>query len=140
MRLPGGLTGISAAGFALARPLLERAIDDALDVGDVERLADVVERAGAHGLDRGLERAEPADQHDRTALFGLEPAQQVDPRVRRIQVDVRDQQIERVVADLRERRLGILHRHELPVRGFEQLLEERAGFRVVVDQEDARHG
>ena len=103
MRLPTGLAGISAGGSRLARALLERAIDDALDVGDDERLADVVERAGAHRFDRGLQRAEPADQHDRAALFGLEPAQQVEARARRVQVDVRDQQIERVVADLRQR-------------------------------------
>jgi len=43
--------------------LLQRPDDDAFDVGDVERLADVVEGPGPDGFDRGFERAEPADQH-----------------------------------------------------------------------------
>jgi hypothetical protein len=88
--------------------LLEGAIDDALDFGDVERLADVVECTGADRLDGGLERAESADEHDRTALFGAEAAQQIDARSSRIQVDVRDQQIERIAADARQRTVRVL--------------------------------
>ena len=130
----------TGADESAARALFESAIDDALDVSEIERLADVVERAGADGFDRRLERAEPADQHDGPALFAPERAQQVDPGMRRIQIDVRDQQVERVVTDLRQGCVRVLHRHELAIGGFEQLLEEPAGFRVVVDQEDARHG
>src|SRR5206468_9143264 len=48
-------------------------------------------------------------------------------------------QIERIVADLHQGGLGVLYRHELAVRGLEQLLEESAGFRIVVDDEDSRH-
>ena len=56
----------SAAGAATSD---ERALDGRLDFRDVERLADVVERAGAHRIDRRLQRPEPADQHD-VALAG----------------------------------------------------------------------
>jgi len=72
-------------------------------------------------------------------MIGSEPAQEIDPRARRIQVDIRDQQVERIVVNLHQGGIGILHRHELPIRGFEELLEELARFGVVVDQEDARH-
>ncbi len=73
-------------------------------------------------------------------MVGLEAAEQVEPGARRVQIDVRDQQIEGVVPDLHQRGLGVLHRHELPVRRLEQLLQEYAGVRVVVDHEDSRHG
>ena len=138
-RLPGGLDRHLGRRFPSARGLLEGAIDDAFDFGDVERLADVVERAGADRLDGGLERAESADQHDRPALFGAEAAQQIETRAGRIQVDVRHQQVERIAADAGQRLVGILKRDELSIGRFQQLLEEPAGLRVVVDQKNARH-
>jgi len=49
-------------------------------------------------------------------------------------------QIERLVADSRQRRVGSLNRHELAVRRLEQLLDEGARVRIVVDHQDARHG
>ena len=122
------------------RPLLDRLIDNPFDFRDVERLADVVERAGADRFDRRLQRAEPADQDDGFALVAPEPPQEIDPGPPRVEVDIRDQQIERLVADSRQRRVGFLNRDELPVRTFEQLFEKPARVRIVVDQQDARHG
>ena len=48
------------------RGLRQRSLDGALHLGDVERLADVVERARAHRFDRGVQRAESADEEHRT--------------------------------------------------------------------------
>ena len=124
----------------LASPQFERATHDALHVGDHEGLADVIERPGANRLDRRFQCAEPADEHDGSPLVRLEPAQQVEAGPRRIQVDIRDQQIEGIRPDLHQGAVGILHRHELPVRRLEQFLEELARRRVVVDYKDSGHG
>jgi hypothetical protein len=126
--------------LAAVGPLLERAIDDPFDVGDVERLADVVERARAHGLDGGLECAEAADQHDGTALLFGEAPQQIESRTRRVEIDVGNQQRERVVTHPPNRVLGILHGDELPAGSLQEFLEKPAGFRVVVHQKNANHG
>ena len=125
--------------LAAVRALLERAIDDPLDVGDVERLADVVERARAHGLDGGLECAEAADQHDGTALLFGEASQQIESRTRRVEIDVGNQQRERVVTHPANGGLGILHGDELPAGRLQQLLEKPACLRVVVHQKNANH-
>ena len=54
----------AARGGAGAPTSDERALDRRLHFRDVERLADVVERAGADRVDRRLQRAEAADQDD----------------------------------------------------------------------------
>ena len=53
------------------------------DFGDIERLADVVERTGTDGLNRRLEGAKPADQqHVAVRVLDLERAQQVETPTR----------------------------------------------------------
>ena len=87
----------SAQAAAASR---ERALDRRLHLGDVERLADVVERTGAHRFDGGLQRAKAADEHHVTRWIArLERAEHVHPVLRRIQIDVGDQQIERLARE-----------------------------------------
>ena len=123
-----------------ASTLRKGAIDDPFDIGDHERLADVVEGTRAHRFDRGFERAEPADEDHRSAATRLEPAQQIEPRSRRIQVDVGDQQVERLMADPAQRGVRVLFRDELPPRRLQELLEEPAGLGVIVHDKNSRHG
>ena len=64
-RSPAGTSSPLCSGSGDARrPRASARSTVALTSRDVERLADVVEGAGAHGCDGGLQRAEAADQHD----------------------------------------------------------------------------
>ena len=96
---PGGPAGISAGGSASRAALLERAIHDPLHLRDDEGLADVVECAGSNRFDGRLERAEPADQHDGRLCSALNRRNRSRPDCGRVQVDVRDQQVERPSAN-----------------------------------------
>src|SRR5262245_35791171 len=132
--------GDAGRPLASARALLEGSRDDPPDVGDVERLAHVIERAVSDRLDGRLERAEAADEHHRTALRRLEAPKQIETGVSAVEIDVRNQQIERLMVDPGECRARILRRHELPIRRLEELLEKPAGRRVVIHNENASQG
>src|SRR6266498_3774512 len=74
------------------RDIRERPFYGRFDFGDVEGLADVVEGAGAHGVNRGLQRAKATDEHDMSARVALlEGAQDVHAVLLRVEVDIRDQ-------------------------------------------------
>ncbi len=121
--------------------LRQRALDRGLDLADVERLADVVESARAQRLDRRLERAEPADQHNLTrGLVRLELAQEIQPRGPRVQVDVRHDQIERPPRHEGHGSGRIVRRQDLAIRLRQQLRHERARLAVVVDDQNVGHG
>ena len=84
---------------------------------DVERLADVVERARAHRLHRGVERAESADQEDLAGRVGvLERLQHVQARLGAVEVDVRDDQVEGLAARPLDRVRGSLRLVQLALR------------------------
>jgi hypothetical protein len=91
--------------LGLMRPLSERAFNHSLHIGDDERLADVVECPRAHRFDRSFKRAKSADQQHRRALVCPESVQQIESRAWGVQIDVRDQQVERVGAHLHQRRI-----------------------------------
>jgi len=140
MRLPTGPAGVSAGWLRLTRPLFERALHDALHIGDDKRLADVIERPRTNRFDCRFERAKSTNEHDGGAMVCFEPTEQVEPGTRRIQVDVRNQQVEQIMTDLHQGAVGVLYQHELAVRSLEQFFEEGACVCVVVDHQDARHG
>src|SRR5262245_44792486 len=115
---------------------VQRTLDCRLYFADVERLADVVERSGAHRGDRRVERAEGANQYDLcrwlVRFYGLE---NVEPRFGGIQVDIGNNQVETLVADAVERLPwsgGIL---EGPSRSADQFGNQPAGLAIVIDNE-----
>ncbi len=121
------------------RRVRERALDRRLHLGDVERLADVVVRAGAHRFDGGLQRPEAADEHHVTRWIArLERAEHVHPVLRRIQVDVGDEQIERLPREP-QRLVSPLGGPNIPVRLVEQFRHEPARLAVVVNDQNFRH-
>ena len=92
---PGGRTWALWRRDFGAADVRERARHGRFDLDDVERLADVIERAFAHRFDRRFQRSKPTDeQHVSVRVLGLERAQQVESRLRRIEVDVGDHQID----------------------------------------------
>ena len=121
------------------RRLLQRALDEALELGDVERLADEIEGAFAHRLDGFFQLAEAGDDDDRRPWMRLaDRAQHVDPVEPGVEFEIGDDQIERLRARARERLFGIAGRFDLPIGPIEQLLHEPAGARIVVEDENPR--
>jgi hypothetical protein len=137
----GAGTWPGPAGPCVAGSLPQRAVHGLLYLHDVEGLADVVEGARAHGLDRRLQGAEAADEHDldpRVRL--LEGAQEVEAGEVRVQVDVGEHDVEAHALGEGERVLGRVRARDLASVAAEELLHEAAGLAVVVDDEDPRHG
>jgi hypothetical protein len=58
-----------APGLGLERLGLEHPVDHDQQLLEVERLGQVLDRAGPHGLDRGLDRAEGGHDHHRRRVF-----------------------------------------------------------------------
>ena len=123
--------------FGGRRITRERTRDGRAHFGDVERLADVVKRTGAHGLHGGVERPEAADQDDlASGVRLLERFQHIEPRLRSIQVDVGNHEVEvflvREVHRLR-RGLALL---QLAVWRRDELGDQAARFHVIVDDQN----
>ena len=73
---------------------LERALDlEPHDLG-LDRLGDEVERAELHRLDRGLDRAEPGDDHDRhVGIDRADRACSTSTPVRAVHLEVGDHEV-----------------------------------------------
>jgi hypothetical protein len=119
------------------RAFRERALNGCLHLSHVERLADVVECSRADGGHRRLQRAERADQHHLSGrMGGLHLFQDVEAGLRGIEVDVGDDEIERLLSDLVQR---LTRRHgfcDRSVRCANQLGDQPARLAVVIDDED----
>ena len=116
----------------------ERARDGGAHLADVERLADVVERAGAHRLHGGLERAEAADEkHLARRVRLLERLQHVETRFGSVQVDVGDDEIELLLARELDGLGGGLTLLQLASRAGHELRDQSAGLHIVIDDQDA---
>ncbi len=111
-----------------------------LDLGDVERLADVVERAGAHGFDRRLERAEAADeQYLAVGVLDLERAQQIEARLRGVEVDVGDHQVDAFLTQQPQGARRVLLGDDTTALRGDELGDEAAGFAIVIDDQNGMH-
>ena len=108
--------------------------------GDVERLADVLERARAHRLDRRFERAEAADEHDgRIGMLRAKRAQQIDPDCGALRLMSEMRRSKDSLRILAYGLVRVLRGRELPSRFRQKFLQEPACFAIVVDDEYARH-
>jgi hypothetical protein len=134
---PGGRVEVARVALLGGEGLL----DDALELDEVERLGDVVERAVFERLDRGLDGAVRGDEDEREArLVGLDPAQQahaVDHR----HLEVADHEVEQLVLELRDRRGPVLRGVDLVAHALEVGRQHLPDGRLVVDDQDApAHG
>ena len=91
MSSPDGTSTAGVRATELSPDLVERPLNGLLDLADVERLADVVERPRSDGFNGGFQRAESAHQQDLTVrVRTLERPQHIEPVQRAIEVDVAD--------------------------------------------------
>jgi hypothetical protein len=117
--------------------------DAAAQLGQAERLGDVVVGAGLEALHRvglAVERGEH-DDRDHVAL-GAQLARDVVARRPRPQRDVEQHHVEAVLRRVRERLLAVGHRGDVVALARERALDQRAEVRLVVDDQDlegARH-
>ncbi len=123
--------------------ILERA--QALDVGergleatDVQRLEEVIERAQAQGVDRGVDRGHAGDEDHVAGARFLELTQQVDP-VAVGQDEIDDHEIGWRVGEVRPRLGQRARARDSEAFLFRDLGDSGEEVGVVVDDECAQH-
>ena len=138
---PGALTDdVRRRGGLRRTGVGQRPRHHRLDLGNVEGLADVVECAGAYRFDRRLERTETADEeHLAVGILGLERPQQVEAGLRRVEVDVRDHEIDALLPQQAQRARRILLGDNPAIVGGNELGDETTGLAIVVDDQDGVH-
>ena len=118
---------------------LDRAHDLELHDLGLDRLGDEVERAELHRFDRGLDRAEPRDDHDRhVAIDRADLLEHVDAG-RAFHLEVRDHEVGGLFLERLDAGLPARGDHRLVAELLDHVREAFAHCLVVVDDEDRGH-
>ena len=122
-------------------PVLDQLVDAAPQLVEVDRLRQVIVRADAHRLDRGLDRAEAGDQdHRQVELLGPHPVQERQPvHARHAQVADR-QAYPGFPFDERQSRLRVVEHPHAEAGPLERYRHRLTGPGLVIDHDDPWRG